>query len=193
MPKLVDISIRIPRGTYEELEKRARIVGVNVQTYIRTLLERHVSRAREKIGDFESREVDLILRLQHIIRRIKSIESNGFQNLVISRVCFEDISHIVKDLMAQIKQAVVEKCGGKLTDECKDYEEFRKIEIEVSKVQDPITKLRTITSRYYRVVAPFIKQLFFMERCGLLELTFVLYNALSNPLAKLVTILLDLD
>ncbi|MEM3980492.1 MAG: hypothetical protein QXV06_04505 [Ignisphaera sp.] len=64
---LVDINIKIPKDIYEELVRRARIIGASVKTYIRTLLERHVSKTREEISDLESKEVDLILRLQHIV------------------------------------------------------------------------------------------------------------------------------
>ncbi|MEM1644746.1 MAG: hypothetical protein QXL96_02560 [Ignisphaera sp.] len=59
--------------------------------------------------------------------------------------------------MNQVGQVIAEKCGGRFTNECEHYEEFKRIELEVSRVQDLITKLRIITSSYYGVVVPFYK------------------------------------
>lgn len=193
MPRLVNVCIKIPEDLYEKLEKRAKVVGINVQMYVRTLLERHISRTREKVGGLGVKEVDLMMKLQHVIRNIKTSSKDNFRDIVISKTCSEDLKHMAKYIINEIKQRIPQLCMDQLLEDCKEYKEFEYLRTKLEETQDSVEMIKFIASRYSEDVLLHLKQLFFMERCTLIELAKVVHGAFKNSLQRLFLVLLNLE
>jgi hypothetical protein len=189
---LVNLCIKIPKDLYDELEKRAKIIGINSQTYVRTLLERHISRTKGGTHGFSAREVDLVNKLRLIIKNIDEDARNNFRNIDISKPCIEDLKHVIKEIFEEIKLNLVEVCGGQPLKKCKEYIELENLRSKLGGMRDPGEMVKVLAPKYEDSVLLRLKLLFYMERCTLAELAKITYSASPNLFYKMILILLDI-
>jgi predicted DNA-binding protein len=190
--RTIDICIKIPKNIYEELERRAKVLGTNVQIYVRTLLEKHISRARGGVHEMETREVDLMNRLRYIIKKINENAKNDFRDISISKSCIEDLNHVVKDVLEKLKNSITEICENQSLSECRDYVELENLRLKLAEISDPIVRVRMLISKYENKVLSYLKQLFYMERCTLTELAKIVSGISPDSFRKMMMVLLDI-
>uniref|UniRef100_A0A7C2Z8Q6 Ribbon-helix-helix protein, CopG family n=1 Tax=Ignisphaera aggregans TaxID=334771 RepID=A0A7C2Z8Q6_9CREN len=193
MTRLITINIKVPQNIYEELERRARIVGTNVEVYVRTLIEKNISRSKRGVGGLNVREVDLVLKFRHMIKRACEMTERGPSNVKMSSVCLADIAHIIKNSMDRIESEIVNLCRDVSLKSCPEYQSFLQLSEKIRKTFDPLEKVRLLIRYREDVVIGFLKELFFMERCSLYELATILHGTTGNAMAKLIMALLDID
>lgn len=193
MANFVEINVAIPRNLYEEIEKRAKIIGTSVQMYVRTLLERHISKVKEKYHDLEIEEVDLIIKLRNIIKKIKMMAKEGDWGKKMSKTCAEDLAHIVRSIIDQVKQRTVRICVNRSASECNDYIKLKELEGRILNEESVVERMRIILSEYEDDAIQHIKKLFYMDRCSLAELAIIFPYAIDKSIVKLLKAILEID
>lgn len=195
MTNFMEVSIRIPRGLYEDIEKRARSMGINVQTCIRTLLERHINKVKikSKYGGLGIDEVDLVVRLRSVVKNIKTATEKGSQDIELSKVCIEDLARIVRDIVGQVEERVARECNSRLANECDDYTRLKELKNKLSRVKDVVEQMKMAILEYENEAVQYIKRLFYMERCSLAELAIVFPYTIDKSMAKLLMALLEIE
>lgn len=193
LTNFVEVNVKIPRNLYEEIEKRAKIVGTNVQIYIRTLLERHINKIKSKYHDIEIKEVDLVIKLRSIIKKIKTMVKEEGLGTKLSKVCEEDLAHVIKDVVDQIEQKITKICTDKSVNKCDSYIRLKELKSKLLRVENVVERMKIIISEYEDDVIPYIKKLFYMERCSLAELTVILPYTIDKSITKLLIAILEVD
>lgn len=187
------VSIKIPEKLYQELEKRARSIGTNVQAYICTLIERHISKTKGVIPGYEAKELDLMLRLRQIVKKLRLLAERGFQHTKLSNTCREDIHHIFRDIVEHIEQKIKEECSEAQIEECESYVRFKELRSKALETKDVVDKIRVIAIDYEDIVLMYLKRLFLLDRCSLTELVTILYGVTEKAISKIIITILDLD
>ena len=195
MSSTVKVSIPLSEDLYRELAKRARAVGTNVQAYIRTLLERHVSRAKGFVHKHEVDEVGAVLRLKNMVKNLKNLMSRDFQGVKVSSTCINDVDNTLRDIVEAIEEKIRALCreSGADDNSCEHYTKFKQLYSKIAKAEDIAEKLRILASQYEDYVLEHMKNLFFLERCSLSDIAALLSPAVSDVLHKLLDMLLELS